>query len=116
MDKIIGRDSELELLDKYNKSGKSEFVALYGRRRVGKTSLVRYYFKDKFDFYVTGVLEGTKADQEDAFYDALVKHGYAGDRPKNWKEALNALGTILEKKKRKKRCVVFIDELPCFDT
>ena len=116
MDKIIGRESELELLDKYNKSGKSEFVALYGRRRVGKTSLVRYYFKDKFDFYVTGVLDGTKADQEDAFYDALVKHGYAGGKPKNWKEALNALGTILEKKKRKKRCVVFIDELPCFDT
>lgn len=116
MDKIIGRESELELLDKYNKSGKSEFVALYGRRRVGKTSLVRYYFKDKFDFYVTGVLDGTKTDQEDAFYDALVKHGYVGDKPKNWKEALNALGTILEKIKRKKRCVVFIDELPCFDT
>ena len=116
MDQIIGRESELELLDKYNKSGKSEFVALYARRRVGKTSLVRYYFKDKFDFYVTGVLDGTKADQEDAFYDALVKHGYVGDKPKNWKEALNALGTILEKKKRKKRCVVFIDELPCFDT
>ena len=116
MDKIIGRESELELLDKYNKSGKSEFVALYGRRRVGKTSLVRYYFKDKFDFYVTGVLDGTKTDQEDAFYDALVKHGYVGDKPKNWKEALNALGTILEKKKRKKRCVVFIDEIPCFDT
>ena len=42
MDKIIGRESELGLLDRYNKSGKSEFVALYGRRRVGKTSLVRY--------------------------------------------------------------------------
>lgn len=116
MDKIIGRKSELGLLDKYNKSGKSEFVALYGRRRVGKTSLVRYYFKDKFDFYVTGVLDGTKADQEDAFYDALIKYGYSGEKPKNWKEALNALGAILEKKKRKKRCVVFIDELPCFDT
>ena len=116
MDKIIGRESELGLLDKYNKSSKSEFVALYGRRRVGKTSLVRYYFKDKFDFYVTGVLDGTKADQEDAFYDALIKYGYSGEKPKNWKEALNALGAILKKKKRKKRCVVFIDELPCFDT
>jgi AAA+ ATPase superfamily predicted ATPase len=116
MDKIIGRESELGLLDRYNKSGKSEFVALYGRRRVGKTSLVRYYFKDKFDFYVTGVLDGTKADQESAFYDALIKYGYTGEKPKNWKEALNALGVILEKKKKKKRCVVFIDELPCFDT
>lgn len=115
MDKIIGRDSELGLLDKYNKSGKSEFVALYGRRRVGKTSLVRYYFKDRFDFYVTGVLDGTKADQEAAFYDALIKYGYSGGKPKNWKEALNALGAILEKKKKKKRCVIFIDELPCFD-
>ena len=115
MDKIIGRDSELGLLDKYNKSGKSEFVALYGRRRVGKTSLVRYYFKDRFDFYVTGVLDGTKADQEAAFYDALIKYGYSGEKPKNWKEALNALGAILEKKKKKKRCVIFIDELPCFD-
>ncbi|MDD6880331.1 MAG: ATP-binding protein [Firmicutes bacterium] len=115
MDKIIGRDSELGLLDKYNKSGRSEFVALYGRRRVGKTSLVRYYFKDRFDFYVTGVLDGTKADQEAAFYDALIKYGYSGEKPKNWKEALNALGAILEKKKKKKRCVIFIDELPCFD-
>lgn len=116
MDKIIGRDSEIELLTRYNQSGKSEFVALYGRRRVGKTSLVRYFFKDKFDFYVTGTLEGTKTDQESAFYESLLRYGYQGSKPQNWREAFTILGTILEKNKRKKRCVIFIDELPCFDT
>ena len=84
MDKIIGRDTELAKLAKYNQSGKAEFIALYGRRRVGKTSLIRYYFKDKFDFFVSGVLEGDKEDQKNAFLGALTKYGYDGPKPKNW--------------------------------
>lgn len=76
MDKIIGRDIELAKLAKYNQSGKAEFIALYGRRRVGKTSLIRFYFKDKFDFFVSGVLEGDKEDQKNAFLGALTKYGY----------------------------------------
>ena len=115
MDKIIGRDTELAKLSAYNQSGKCEFVALYGRRRVGKTSLIRYFFKDKFDFFVSGVLEGNREDQRDAFLSALTKYGYDGPEPKNWKQAFEALGTIIEKNKRKKRCVVFIDEISCFD-
>ena len=115
MDKIIGRDTELAKLARYNQSGKAEFIALYGRRRVGKTSLIRYYFKDKFDFFVSGVLEGVKEDQKNAFLGALAKYGYYGPKPKNWNEAFKALGTIIAKHKRKKRCVVFIDEVSCFD-
>ena len=115
MDKIIGRDTELAKLSAYNQSGKCEFVALYGRRRVGKTSLIRYFFKDKFDFFASGVLEGNREDQRDAFLSALTKYGYDGPEPKNWKQAFEALGTIIEKNKRKKRCVVFIDEISCFD-
>lgn len=115
MDKIIGRDIELAKIDSYNKSGKSEFLALYGRRRVGKTSLIRYYFKDKFDFFASGVLEGTKEDQKNAFHSALLHFGYDGTKPENWNEAFKALGTIIAKCKRKKRCVIFIDEISCFD-
>lgn len=115
MDKIIGRDAELAKLARYNQSGKAEFIALYGRRRVGKTSLVRFFFKDKFDFFASGVLEGDKEDQKAAFLDALIKYGYTGSKPNSWKEAFKALGTIIAKNKRKKRCVVFIDEIPCFD-
>lgn len=115
MDRIIGRDAELAKLARYDQSGKAEFIALYGRRRVGKTSLIRYYFKDKFDFFASGVLEGDKEDQKNAFLSALIKYGYDGPQPKNWNEAFNALGSIIKKCKRKKRCVVFIDEISCFD-
>ena len=115
MDKIIGRDIELSRIERYFSSGKSEFVALYGRRRVGKTSLIRYYFKDKFDFFASGVLDGNKEDQKKAFIKALVKYGYSGPTPQNWNQAFEALGSIIEKKKRKKRCVIFIDEISCFD-
>lgn len=74
MDRIIGRDAELAKLARYDQSGKAEFIALYGRRRVGKTSLIRYYFKDKFDFFASGVLEGDKEDQKNAFLSALINH------------------------------------------
>ena len=70
-EKIIGRDREFELLSKYMKSCKNEFVALYGRRRVGKTFLVRNFFNDKFDFYVSGVIDGTKEEQFAAFNNAF---------------------------------------------
>jgi hypothetical protein len=115
MDKIIGRDAELARLAKYNQSGKTEFIALYGRRRVGKTSLIRFFFKDKFDFFASGVLEGDKDDQKNAFIGALAKYGYDGPKPNNWHDAFKALGTIIARNKRKKRCVVFIDEISCFD-
>lgn len=49
MEKIIGRKSELDLLSKYYDSDRPEFIVLYGRRRVGKTFIVRNFFKDKFD-------------------------------------------------------------------
>ena len=58
MEKIIGRENEFGKLSDYIKSEKSEFIALYGRRRVGKTFLIRSFFKDRFDFYATGVKRG----------------------------------------------------------
>ena len=50
MEKIIGRENELNKLKDYYQSEKSEFIAVYGRRRVGKTFLIRSFFKDKYDF------------------------------------------------------------------
>ncbi len=118
MEKVVGREEELERLQSYVDSGKSEFVAIYGRRRVGKTFLVRSFFKDKFDFYVTGIIEGTRAAQMDTFHTALVRYGYKGARATSWLEAFDQLADLLERKSKKKqgRLAVFIDELPCFDT
>ena len=118
MEKIIGRETELEKLNDYFESGRSEFVALYGRRRVGKTFLVRSFFKDKFDFYATGVIDGSRETEMEAFHNALVRYGYKGERAKTWIQAFTQLADLLERKNRNRtrRLTVFLDELPCFDT
>ena len=51
---IIGREREKGILEECLKSGRPEFIAVYGRRRIGKTFLIKQFFKNKFDFYMTG--------------------------------------------------------------
>lgn len=118
MEKIVGRDKEMAMLAEYMQSGRPEFVAVYGRRRVGKTFLVRSFFKDKFAFYATGIIDGDRSEEMEAFHTALVTYGYKGQKAKTWIEAFVALADLLKKKNRNKnkRLVVFVDELPCFDT
>ncbi len=116
MASIVGRAKEIADLNHYLKSGKAEFLALYGRRRVGKTYLITSYFKNSFAFDTTGILEGNKTDEMEAFYTSLLNYGYEGPCPERWMEAFNILRSLLEPKIKRGRVVVFIDELPCFDT
>lgn len=116
MASIVGRTKEISDLNHYLKSGKAEFIALYGRRRVGKTYLITSFFKNSFAFDTTGILEGNKTDEMDAFYTSLQNYGYEGPYPEKWMEAFNILRSLLEPKIKRGRVVVFIDEFPCFDT
>ena len=117
MDKnFIGRQKEIQLLQDVMDSNKAEFVAVYGRRRVGKTYLIQQFFNNDFTFSVTGVIGGTKEEEMYAFMAALRKIGYEGLPPKTWMEALDVLATTIEEKKSKEKIVIYIDELPCFDT
>ena len=115
---IIGRNTEIELLERYIASKNAEFIALYGRRRVGKTFLINQTFKNKFAFSMTGVLDGKKEDQIDAFLDAMDIFGYESNkRPNNWMEAFTQLRKALSSKiSEKSPCIVFIDEIPSLDT
>lgn len=114
---IVGRKKELAQINQYYNSGKAEFIAVYGRRRVGKTYLIRQHFKNQFAFDMTGVMEGSKAEQMAAFHAALKTYGYKGNKNQNWIDAFFALRQLLESKiEEGKRCVIFIDELPCLDT
>lgn len=116
-DMLIGRHEEKRLLTQYVDSGRSEFIALFGRRRVGKTFLVRNFFQNDFAFDVTGVLEGSRNEQFSVFYTALKAYGYEGKKPTTWIDMFFALRQLLETKiENGKRTVIFIDELPCFDT
>jgi hypothetical protein len=118
MAKLIGRKEEIIDLDNYTKSGKAEFIAVYGRRRIGKTYLVRQYFSNHFAFETSGVIDGTPQEQMAVFYSSLCNAGYQGAMPKNWIEAFQELRKLLEPKigNSGKRVVIFIDELPCFET
>ena len=114
---IIGRQKEITLLNELYSSSKAEFIAVYGRRRIGKTFLIDKTFGEKYDFYITGIYEGTKAEQLANFRHQLEKFsGKEIEQPKSWMDAFFCLEEFLETKKQKKRILVFIDELPWLDT
>ncbi len=71
MESIIGRELEIEQLQKYIGSRKAEFIAIYGRRRVGKTYLVRQLFQERLAFDMSGVINGSKEEQIGSFIQAL---------------------------------------------
>lgn len=114
---MIGRKPERQILEEKLTSHRSEFIALYGRRRVGKTYLIRHVFNNKFTFSITGISQATLAKQL-ANFNNTVKHQYPKKRFKpatNWFEAFNCIYTLIAESKQKKK-VIFIDELPWFDT
>ena len=110
-DKIVGREAERKLLQRYQESEKSELVALYGRRRVGKTYLIRCTFRDEFDFSFTGMYETSKTLQLRRFAKQLG----VDETPKDWFEAFDLLRDHLIAL-NKKTVTVFLDELPWMDT
>lgn len=113
---LIGRKEELRELNDAFKSEYSEFVAVYGRRRVGKTFLVREAFNYEFTFQHTGVAKEKIAGQLAAFRTSLIDYGYK-DCPElaSWPDAFNSLKVGI-KSSRKKKKVIFIDEISWMDT
>ena len=123
MNAIIGRKQEQKELEKVYNSNKAEFVVVYGRRRVGKTYLVREFFNGEFDFYHTALspveLQGDNLmeKQLQSFYFSLKRYGAeVEEKPRDWFEAFEMLIALLSSKGKDKRLVVFIDELPWMDT
>ena len=119
---IIGRRKEQDRLNDRIESGKPEFLVVYGRRRVGKTYLIREYFDERFAFYATGVANKKTRDQLKAFNEALTRYG-SSDRstPKDWFEAFSRLRNLLQDQNVVRdpvsgRFIVFLDEVPWMDT
>jgi len=118
MSSIIGRTKEIKILDRVAQSSKSEFVAFYGRRRVGKTFLVREYFNYTFDFSLTGLANASTDQQLTNFSALLQKVDVAASDaiPTNWFFAFQSLIDYLEGIKGTRKKVIFLDELPWLDT
>lgn len=114
--KIIGREREQRLMQEYYDSAKAELIAIYGRRRVGKTFLVKQFFNEKFDFFFTGTLGAPRTTQLTLFRQELERHsGQRHPQLKNWFEAMEQLRSYLSSLDKEK-LVVFIDEMPWLDT
>ena len=113
---MIGRQKEKQQLQNAIDRSEAQFIAVYGRRRVGKTYLVREFFGNEFCFYHTGVANVDTEEQLLNFRDSLVKYGYERcPAIKSWREAFLALEKVIENGKPGKK-IVFIDELPWMDT
>ena len=118
--KLIGRKKEQVILQQAINSEESEMVAIIGRRRVGKTFLIRSVYQDRIDIEFTGVQNATRKEQLASFHFLITR--YADDiklikLPKNWLEAFHQLITILDKKRNaNKKIVLFFDELPWLAT
>ena len=113
---LIGRKEEIYQLKRAYTSEYSEFVALYGRRRVGKTFLIRETFKDMFTFQYTGVWNISNQEQLEEFHKTLIKQGLSPDTkpPKTWFDAFHYLEDLIAVSQHKRK-IIFLDELPWMD-
>lgn len=116
MDKLIGRERECEELKWALDSKRSEMVVLYGRRRVGKTFLIRRFFHDSYVFHYVGAHRQSKSMQLHNFREALLRFSDDREIPalRTWHDAFLALEQYLEGCKEKRK-VLFFDEMPWMD-
>lgn len=116
MNKIIGRREEQETLNKVLASSESSFLAIYGRRRIGKTYLIKNYFNDKgVFFHLTGIQDASLDIQLQNFtveFSDLFLKGKEMTKPKDWFAAFQLLRKEIEKIPRTVKVIVFFDELP----
>lgn len=109
---------EMRTLAECMQSARSELVAVYGRRRIGKTFLIKEYFKSSFAFCFVGTRDVSKSVQLCNFATSLQKQFRLDCKPslQNWFEAFSLLESLLEKRKAKGKKVLFIDEMPWMDS
>lgn len=119
MGKIVGRKQEQKILDKIWRSKSPELVAIYGRRRVGKTFLVREFFSSCNRYFeLAGKKDTSISDQLKNFAESFSKTFYSGTPllpPKSWRDAFSILTKEIEKKPSQKH-LLFFDELPWLAT
>ncbi|MBQ3657916.1 MAG: AAA family ATPase [Bacteroidales bacterium] len=117
MDNLIGRNRECNELQWALNSQRSEFIIVYGRRRVGKTFLIRKFFDDKYSFHYVGAHKQAKKSQLKNFREALINYSKNNNiEPINdWHTAFLCLENYLENCGDKRK-IIFFDEMPWADT
>ncbi len=110
---LIGRIEEKQQLDRLLNSKNAEFLAIYGRRRIGKTFLIREHFKRQLCFELTGVKDGILKEQLQYFNQEIGKRSRKSyECPGSWQDAFQQLEQYLTGLRGKGKRVIFFDELP----
>lgn len=114
---ILARRNEISILDEFLKSDKAEFLAIYGRRRVGKTFLIKSHFQEQncIFFSVTGIEKGTFLQQREVCCKQISNTFYDGipiETPKAWLKVFELLHTAITRIAKNKKVVIFFDEFP----
>src|SRR5487761_2343135 len=115
MEKIIGREEEKRILERALNSTDAELIAVFGRRRIGKTFLIRNFYHKEIVFEFTGVHNASLKTQLYNFSQALGES--MGSKlplnpPSNWIDAFKMLSDFLKMKLKRDPIVVLFDELP----
>ena len=113
---LIGRKSEKAILKNALKSNRPELIVVYGRRRIGKTYLVRQIYNKHIRFEFSGIHKVPLKEQLKNFHLTLSSKIPNTNMPSDWIEAFHQLGQYIGKLKSKKKKVIFIDEFPWLDT
>lgn len=116
---IIGREEEKRILARLLTSKVAELVALYGRRRVGKTFLVKTFYKDHMTFMCSGQYDGKTQEQLINFsvqLNTFFQKREPRKPPATWQEAFYQLQECLDYQADNKKKVLFFDELPWLDS
>lgn len=119
MEQLVGRIQEKKILENALASSGAELIAVYGRRRIGKTFLIRSVYEKYIRFEFTGVHNATMQEQLEGFSFALKKAINSPVDiaiPKNWVAAFHALENFLEPVIKKGKAVIFFDEFPWIHT
>ena len=117
--KLIARKRERDRFKQQIEATESKLIAVYGRRRIGKTFLIREYFKEYMKFEISGLYQGDMEDQILHFTSTLVKYGYYEASlgvPQSWMAVFELLSQYLDTIKGRRKKVIFLDELPWMDT
>lgn len=114
---IIGREKEIAILESKLSSQSAEFVAVYGRRRVGKTYLIKQFFSKHrvILFEQTGLNKGNLKEQLEIFTESLSRAFYNGAKmalPRNWMDAFHQITLAINNIYRNEQVILFFDELP----
>ena len=115
---LIARSEERRLLLHALQKRDSQFIAVYGRRRVGKTYLIRETYGDRFCFSHTGFYNRPREEQLQGFFSSLTKSGLPGEHetPENWIQAFDLLEVLIDHSQQDEKKIIFLDEISWMDT